>query len=209
MVLIIYADTGNEDGPSIMTFVTYYENVKNLIGKYPSKTYYVGINDIDVFPGYIRIDERSGNDLSSYFTKYNVVDIIEVNDHYDYFDENALAVVQQKELNYNPQYSNIIPLSNRNSIALLTIITYNNGTPKYLIPTEEYHKLKPYFGIFENPPDDDMRKINILHKILNAMEQYRVNMSYYDIFTNYNNFTDVDFLLFDTCCDELIDDILT
>lgn len=184
-LLIIYFDIGDEDGPAISYSVVHYD--KHIIP--PSHIKVVNNGDSSY-----RIDDTLSYELgsqllinanlkNSYIPKilpnqYNIVDILEVHDWYDYLDDEQVASEQKS---WDISVPHFVP--HKGLLRLTTILPYNKEPLKYIIPiddpVDEY--IKNNLGIFDVL--DDWEEKQALARI---MAPYKINASYYDILQYYS-----------------------
>lgn len=164
-LLIVYLDIGNEDGPSFSCWLAPY--------KTPVPHLRVICDGMDKI---ISDKQFVGDDLLSLFLKYNIVDILEIHDWYDYINATEAADYEQ---HLNSLYDRVIVLDE--PVTLITVIPHNKFPMKYLVPST--NPIRNNLDIFSTK-DKKLEK----QYMANMLKPYKVNANYYNILTSGNIF---------------------
>lgn len=163
-LLIIYLSIGDENGPSFSCLLANYYDYKDIIPK---------SNILVVNNGYTNDAEYVNCNFRDLFRKFNIVNVLEIHDWYDYLTDEQVI---QKQKYVDNTYNNFIPKFDE-SLILITIVPYNQDPVKYLIPYNS--EILRYINIFEEEERYEEKQT-----LANTMRPYIINTNYYQIMRN-------------------------
>ena len=156
-LLIFYVDIGNEDGPSFSYLLDQ--------GPISDCSIHVTCNELLEYWFDRGIYLGDGN-LLEIVEKYNVTEVLEIHDWYDYLEQKE---VKELQLQLCEKYNKVVLTAPTNEeYILVTINQYNELPRKYLIPKKRY------------------RSIPNVIKFMNQMVTYQVETSYQRLLTTYH-----------------------